>query len=105
MNDMEVLAEALDAAAPDKERWLAGRDAYLAALRDGEEVEQAFYSALDAAAPDEPHWHAGRTLLVVHGRLTTEPHETINLRKAGRRAVDSLKSLIGSKLHKEGGAQ
>lgn len=104
MNDMEVLYKALNAACPEKEQWIQGRDAYLAALQAGEEVERAFYDALDAA-PDEAYWHAGRTVLVVHGRLTTEPHETINLRKAGRRAVDSLKSLIGSKLHKEGGAQ
>jgi len=105
MNDMKVLEEALDVAAPEKEQWIAGRNAYLATLQDGEEVEQALYNALDAAAPDEPHWHAGRTVLVVHGLLATEPHEPINLRKAGRRAVDSFKSLIGSKLHKEGGAQ
>jgi hypothetical protein len=63
-----ALDAALDAAAPTRELWLAGKTAFMDAIAsNSDDIKAAYYAALDAAAPDETSWLAGRNELVLHG--------------------------------------
>ena len=54
-----ALGIALDAAAPDKEKWFAGYYAFHASYNRSKDVELAIAAALDAAAPDKEEWMMG----------------------------------------------
>ncbi len=95
-----TLNQALDIAAPNKEMWLAGLEAFGDTVKENGNLEEAYYAALDAAAPDEESWIAGRDLLVVTGALEL-PSDTplatqlrLKAVSAANRTKDSIKSLV-----------
>jgi len=92
------LYAALDAAAPDRERWIAGKDAFYDALQADKTVDEAYYDALDAAAPDEEHWKIGYAALFGLEYTDTPPSFTDKakngIKKTASRTRDSVKTLF-----------
>jgi hypothetical protein len=54
-----ALYAALDAAAPDSTKWVAGERQFFDAVSDGKNYKEALYLALDEAAPTKETWKAG----------------------------------------------
>lgn len=76
-----ALEAALNTAAPDQERWIAGQNAYSESQQtDPGNDEKAYYAALDAAAPDEDSWIAGRNALVLNNALLLPPIDRAKIR-------------------------
>ncbi len=94
------LHEALDAAAPNQEMWLAGEAAYeQVSNTPGTTKADAYRAALDAAAPDGGSWLAGEQKLIDRGEL---PRPTP--RSAVRRGWDKVTEKIsGKKRHEDDG--
>lgn len=99
--DNESLELALDEAAPDENRWLAGRKAFYDQVSATGDTEQGFYDALDAAAPDQELWKAGELVLLSQGKLTNHDSPSNRFRdtlKRGRDGVrkggETVKSLL-----------
>lgn len=83
---LDALYAALDAAAPDRESWLSGKDAFNAAEAQTSQhfLDDSLVAALNAAAPDGHSWLDGReAFYAAHDNQTVQPvqHRSINLQQ------------------------